>query len=232
MKPSDTSVFAGGRLNLSIVTDSPLLREGLLTVLPQHISFFLVGAYVGGKSVSAELPNPPNHVILLDMSIGAENALLRTREWHSRSAWVVILELVEDIELIVRCIEAGANAYTLKGDTIAVLAETIERVRQGLVTCSPQVTARLFDYLAHAHHPAGDTVKGVLTGRELEVLALLSQSYTNQQIAHQLFIEVCTVKHHVHNILDKLHVRYRWEAVQVAQRHGWLAETALHQPLN
>jgi DNA-binding NarL/FixJ family response regulator len=210
---------------LSIISDSLLLREGLLNVLAGHMAFCLIGSY-SGDALADTLPNPEHHIVLLDAGIGTDTALRRTHEWHERGAWVVLLELTEDIDLIVRCIEAGANAYALRGSTAAQLAETNSGVQRGMATCSPQVTARLFEYLALRHTSAEMAGRLVLTGRELEVLGLLSQSLTNQQIAESLSIELCTVKHHVHNILDKLNVRYRWEAVQYAQQRGWLHERA------
>ena len=221
---SDYQDYSGEPIHLSIVSDSLLLREGLLNVLRGHLDFSLVGTYPGDASADDSVPNPQNHVVLLDAGIGTDNALRRTREWHQRNAWVVILELSEDIDLIVRCIEAGANAYALRGSTAAQLAETIIGVQNGEASCSPQVTARLFEYLALRHTAADMAGRLVLTGRELEVLGLLSQSLTNQQIAEALSVELSTVKHHVHNILDKLNVRYRWEAVQYAQQRGWLQE--------
>jgi len=222
-EPQDISELT---IPLSIISDSLLLREGLLNVLAGHMAFCLVGTYAGDVLADGALPNPEHHIVLLDAGIGTENALRRTHEWHERGAWVVLLELSEDIDLIVRCIEAGANAYALRGSTAAQLAETIVGVQRGRATCSPQVTARLFEYLALRHTTADMAGRLVLTGRELEVLGLLSQSLTNQQIAESLSIELCTVKHHVHNILDKLNVRYRWEAVQYAQARGWLHERA------
>ena len=208
-------------INLSIVSNSLLLREGLVRLLGEHLSLALIGSYPGDRSPELAPPAPPAHVVLLDSEIGSAALLEQTHAWRRLASYVIVLDLRGDTDAILACIEAGANGYTLRGSGVADLATTVCDVLRGQAHCSPEVTARLFAQLA-ARPPARPTDRAGLTGRELEVLDLVARSYTNKQIAEALFIEVRTVKHHVHSILEKFQLRYRWEAARHATQHGLL----------
>jgi DNA-binding NarL/FixJ family response regulator len=217
-------------LNLSIFSNSSLLREGILNLLAAYIEFNVVGCYTGNTRISSQLPNPPNHVLLLDAQIGFETAIQRIQECQTlfTPPRIVILEVAEDdIDRLIAYIEAGANGYIIQGASAANVAMTIEGVQHGLVSCSPRVTAHLFARLASRRQseeiaPTPMPTKSPLTAREIEVLTLIGNNYSNKQIGETLQIEVCTVKYHIHNILDKLQLRYRWDAARYAQSQGWL----------
>jgi DNA-binding NarL/FixJ family response regulator len=166
-------------------------------------------------------------VALIYGAIGATAAVAWTNRWRRScaAAPVVLLELDNAPELILACIEAGAGVYTLRGASAQELAATIISVRPGLARCSPEITACLFDRLAAlkttvAHATASESP---LTARELDVLQLICRDYSNRQIVHTLVIELCSVKHHVHNILDKLDQRSRRDAARLAMERGWWA---------
>ncbi len=122
---------------------------------------------------------------------------------------------------ILEIIEAGANGYTVQGISAQELALTILNLKRGLVQCEPDVAARLFERLTYLH-----TIQSVsgnhLTPREFEILSWIAKGYSNKQIASTLVIELRTVKHHVHNILDKLNVSRRFEAVNIAMQQDGL----------
>ncbi len=217
-------------LCLSIVSNSKLLREGLPTLLVPYFQVTLASAFGGEPSTDAQrLSGLADHVVLIDSRIGQQEALAWIRIWRNQHppAFVVIMELADDPHLILDCIAAGGCAYTLQGASIAELAETIALVRQGLVCCSPPVTAQLFARLeavekALSHTPRRTYAGVPLSYRELEVLRLIARRRSNKEIAAELVISLYTVKHHVHNILEKLKLSQRWEAVQLAAEQGWL----------
>ena len=215
-------------ISLSVVSNSRLMREGLVTLLATHIPVRLAGAYSGEPDTELQLPNPPDHVVLLDSGVGQEAARAWTRLWTglAPSARVIVLELLNDADLIVSCIEAGAGGYTLRGASVAEVADAILQVRSGAARCSPEVAARLFARVASlsAARPRFPAGPSPLTPRELEVLRCIAADYSNQEIAERLVLQVATVKHHVHNILDKLHLRHRWDAARLAIERGWLDE--------
>ena len=208
---------------LSVVSNSLLLREGLLTLLSAYVPVALVATYPGQPCASEALPNPSDHIVLLDGGIGRTNAVAWLGYWRAIAAPppVLILELVNDIELILACVQAGAGGYTLQGASAADVADAIQDVFRGVARCSPEVTAQLFAQLAnHAAAPPMSTAP--LTPREIEVLNCIAKDMSNQEIADRLVIDIRTVKHHVHNILEKLQLHHRWDAARLAQERGWL----------
>ncbi len=102
---------------ISIVSNSRLLGEGLFLLLSPYLNLRLIGTYVGEFSIISPLPNPPDHVILLDSGVGRAAALSWTRHWHRLMppTYVLVLELTDNVELILACLEAGAGGYLLGG---------------------------------------------------------------------------------------------------------------------
>lgn len=133
------------------------------------------------------------------------------------STKVLALGLTEEKHHVLRYVEAGATGYILKDDSLEGLIETIRAARDGKVFVSPQIAVAIMERLATLARLFSDVENSIadtteLTSRELEVLKLIGEGQTNQQIADHLVIEVGTVKNHVHSILDKLHVSSRGEA--------------------
>jgi DNA-binding NarL/FixJ family response regulator len=216
---------------VSVVSNSVLLREGLVALLATHIDIQLAGSYSAGPVVPLDPPNPPGHVVLLDGAIGLQAAAHWACFWRGLDppAHVLAVELDDDIETILPYIEAGVGAYTLRGASVSEVVAAIVGLQQGLVTCAPHVASRLFARLADQAARLRGNRHGLppsLTRRELEVLRCISRDYTNSEIAAELVIELRTVKHHVHNILQKLKLRHRWEAARVAVDQGWLDDAS------
>jgi DNA-binding NarL/FixJ family response regulator len=133
------------------------------------------------------------------------------------STKVLALGLTEEKKRILRFVEAGAAGYVLKDDSLNDLIETVHAVQAGKVFVSPEIAAAMIERLSDLAQLFSNVENSVtdsagLTPRELEVLELIGNGLTNQQIADNLIIEVGTVKNHVHNILDKLNVSSRGEA--------------------
>jgi two-component system nitrate/nitrite response regulator NarL len=225
-RPSAAPTGTSTPLSLSIVSNSRLLREGLSVLLATYLDFRVAGSYAASAISVPLYPVATGQVALLDGVMGRERAVVWTRRWRSLSppAQVVVLELANDAEVILACVEAGANGYTLRGASAADVATTIQAILQGRAHCSPEITACLFARLADLGAASGSLPQPAssLTARELEVLRYVAMDYSNQEIAATLVIEMCTVKHHVHSILDKLKLRHRDEAARLAAEQGWL----------
>jgi DNA-binding NarL/FixJ family response regulator len=205
-------------IHLSIVSNSHLLREALTVLLQTHHSIHLIDNYAGDADIISTVTNSSNHLFLLDSGIGREAAISHIQAWRSQqpSSYVIVLELKNDSDLILDCIEAGAHGYALQGAKSAEVIEIIEQVCQGTAQCSKEVTAKLFERLAHFKTAVQQSnTKPPLTRRELEVLHCIAKNYSDREIATELVIEVRTVKHHVHNILRKLNVKNRWYAARL-----------------
>jgi two-component system nitrate/nitrite response regulator NarL len=222
----DTSV-----IGISIVSNSRLLSEGLLPLLAPHLSLQLIATHLGAFHVRSPLPNPQGHVVLLDISVGRTAAIAWTHYWRGLSppAYVLILELADDITLILDCIEAGASGYTLQGASAIEVAAAINAARCGKAHCSPEVTSQLYERVAALRATVIQLSLSPLTGRESEILRFVAIGYTNMEIAAQLVIELRTVKQHIHHILGKLNSRSRGEAVRFATDQGWLSKDAAMQ---
>jgi DNA-binding NarL/FixJ family response regulator len=232
VRPVPESQTRTDTVAISIVSRSLLLRDGLVSLLSKHLSLALVGTYTGESKVTANMPNPPGHVVLLDSGIGRDLAIAQTQQWRSISppAKVLVLELNDDVQAILDCIQAGAGGYTLQGASPADVATAIMQIRRGEATCTPQVTAQLFARLEGrkdaAFQPPASAIP--LTPRELEVLNCVAKGMSNKEIAAKLVIELYTVKHHVHHILEKLSVPHRWDAVRYARAQGWIMSNSTY----
>jgi DNA-binding NarL/FixJ family response regulator len=209
---------------ISIVSNSHLLGEALISLLKAHPSLRSLLYYTGDADTVPNVVDPGNHLILLDSGMGQDVTIMRIRQWRSLdpSPYIVVLELKSDTDLILDCIEAGAHAYALQDASSTDIAHVIEQVYQGVFQCSPAITAKLFERLTQAKNMPQLQEKPLLTRRELDVLHYVAKEWSDREIATQLVIEVRTVKHHVHNILRKLNVRNRWDAAQLALKNCWL----------
>jgi DNA-binding NarL/FixJ family response regulator len=227
-------------LCLSIVSHSHLLHEALISLLENHwgsrlskhfIASDLVSPHLKGAGISSSTENLPKHLVLLDYGIGRDATLAYIQQWRSLipSAYIVVVELKDEDNLILDCIEAGTHGYALQGASSIEIANIIEQVYRGATLCSPEITAKLFERLAKAKMltPQAELSleKPPLTQRELEVLCHVAKGCGDRDIATELMIEVRTVKHHIHNLLRKLNVKYRWQAAQLAVKNGWLARS-------
>ena len=130
---------------------------------------------------------------------------------------VLALGLTEEKKRVLRYVEAGATGYVLKDDSLDDMIETIRAAQEGKVFVSPEIAAAMVERISDLAQMFSDVENSVtddadLTPRELEVLKLIGEDLTNQQIAEELVIEVGTDKNHVHSILEKLNVSSRGEA--------------------
>lgn len=212
-------------LAISIVSNSRLFRDGVLSLLGRHLEFEIAGSYAGDLAPAAHIPNPQGHVVLLDTNIGRAAALSWLGYWQEQRppARVIVMELVNAPERIVEYIERGAAGYTLQNAGVSEVASVVRQTRTGTASCSPEMTSYLFTLLARRHAAGAQSgQQDLLTKREREVLECLALRMSNKEIAERLVIEVRTVKHHVHNILAKLKLSHRWDAASYARAHGWL----------
>jgi two-component system, NarL family, nitrate/nitrite response regulator NarL len=201
-----------------IVVVSPVrvYREGLAHVLAQHGSN-VVGAVAQIKELTALLTTAAVDVVLFDLAVDGGIAALR-RLGSNVDLKVVVLGLSEDEGHIVACARAGIDGYVTQDATLQELIQRIGDAIVGEFTCPPRVAATLVRSLALSPLVDGRQIEAAhLTPREWEIVQLIEQGLSNKEIARHLTIQVATVKNHVHNILEKLAVRHRADAVRVAR---------------
>jgi len=217
-------------INIFIADDNCLLLEGLVSMLGEQEDFIVVGTAPGGTTALEQIEKLHPEVALIDIGMPDKDGLEVTQILHQKfpKVKVIILGLVDLTDEIMASIEAGATGYVLKESSFDYLVETIRSVHRNEAFCSPRVAASLFSRIAELTIESREQVPTSsikLTARELDVLKLISESLSNKEIAKQLFIETQTVKNHIHNILDKLQLHNRFEAVQYASERKLLDST-------
>lgn len=166
-------------------------------------------------------------VVLVNTTLHNEASarLIRTLRKLAPKVKIVVMGLVRSQHAILQCIEAGVSGYVLKDSSLEELLKNIRAAYNNEALVSPPIAAALMSYVAElvGFDPAGEQeicAPQNLTRREREVLHLVQQGLTNQEIAETLVIELGTVKNHVHNILRKLNVNSRRDAVHVSRLAG------------
>jgi DNA-binding NarL/FixJ family response regulator len=177
----------------------------------------VVGSAASGEEALAIVQHDKPDLMLLDLRMPGMDGIcvLNALKRIERPPRVVVLTSFEKEEDIYRAIRAGAQGYLLKDTSESEMVAAIFAVSNGKRYIPRHIAARLADRMMRAD----------LTARELQTLELLAQGSTNKQIAETLNISDHTVRHHVNNIMEKLHVSDRTEAVATALRSGVLSGT-------
>ncbi len=201
-----------------VADDHPLFREGVARTLQESGRFAVVATAASGvEAVEAARSHAPD-LVLLDLSMpqGGLWALERIALLQPAPV-MVLLTVSEDGDAVFAALEGGARGYLLKGIGGAELVATLERVMQGESHVAPSLAARM---LARMRSPVPSSRDGLdlLTPREEEVLRLVSEGLSNKEIARRTDVQERTVKHHMTQILQKLHLRNRTEAALLAQK--------------
>lgn len=208
------------KLRVMLVDDHEMVRLGLKSFLNLQEDIEVVAeAHDGEEGLELALINRPD-VIVMDLVMpkmsGVEATLAILKEWQE--ARIVIVTSYLDNEKIYPVLEAGAKGYMLKTSSADEIVAAIRKVAKGELAIETEVEKKVAD---HRNHPA---LHEDLTARERDILALLAKGYDNQRIADESFISLKTVKTHVSNILAKLQVSDRTQAVVYAFQHGLVAQ--------
>ena len=188
-----------------------LYREGLAESLADASSLDVVDRSTGAESVVLAIRLRPD-IVLLDLSMDGWSGAVRAIVAGASKTRVVVLGVAEVESEVIGCAEAGVSGYVTREASLQELVEVVESVARGEMLCTPRIAALLLRRVAEAAAPRS-SAQGRLTPRETEIVDLIEQGLSNKQIARRLSIELATVKNHVHNILEKLEVGRRGEAV-------------------
>lgn len=218
---------AGDPIRVLVVDDHALFRRGLQMVLEQEPDMEVAAeANDGLEAVSAAGDLLPD-VVLMDVRMprqGGIDACMSVKEVVP-SARIVMLTISDEENDLYEAIKAGASGYLLKEISIDEVAAAVRAVHGGQSLISPSMASKLLDEFA-SMLKQGDERQQVpaprLTEREMEVLRLVARGLNNRDIAKQLYISENTVKNHVRNILEKLQLHSRMEAVVYAVRERLL----------
>lgn len=203
-------------IRVMIVDDHMMVRRGLATFLKVFDDLELSGEAENGEVAIQLCARVQPDVILMDMVMPIMDGATATRAIRQQFPQVQVIALTsfKEGELIKNALEAGAIGYLLKDVTADDLVRAIRAAQRGRVTLSPEAAQILVETTNLPPVPGGD-----LTEREREVLVLMIEGLNNTQIAGRLTVSPSTIKSHVSNILSKLGVASRTEAVTLALRN-------------
>ncbi len=227
-------------MKVLLVDDNRLMLEGLQSLLEAH-DIEVAGMAVGGlESVDLACTLRPD-VILMDIRMPGCNGLEATRLIKAKlpQARIVILTTSDEDDDLFDAIRSGACGYLTKNIDTATLVEALEQAREGIPPFSPGLAAKLLEELARLHGPehqataaAASTHTGqasstsVLSARQLQVLRLVAAGLSYKEVGARLCLSPRTVKYHMGQIMDRLHLRNRAQILAHAARMGWTGDPA------
>ena len=216
-------------IRVLIADDQALFRRGLYVVLGTEDGIEVVAEAENGEEAVRKTEEFTPDVVLMDVRMPRVNGIEAARQIRdvSPSTKVLMLTVSDEEEDLYEAIKAGANGYLLKEISVEEVAEAIRSVMHGDSRITPSMASKLlneFNTLAKRADERKQVPGPTLTNRELEVLRLVAKGMSNREVADELYISENTVKNHVRNILEKLHLHSRMEAVLFA-----IARTP-HQP--
>ena len=208
-------------IRMLLADDHPLFRDDLHGLLDSVPDTEVVGEATSGDEVISQAATLQPDVILMDIKMPGTNGIAATREILAASPHIAILmvTMLEDDESVFAAMRAGAKWYILKGANQAEMLLAIRAVARGEVIFDPNIAKRLLRFFA-TFQPATPHVFPELSDRERELLALMAQGQSNQEIADHLGVTLKTVRNHVSNIFSKLQVADRAQAILRAREAG------------
>ncbi len=205
------------KIKIMLVDDQALFREGLKTLLNSRPEFEVVGEASNGEEAVrlAHLLRP--QVILMDLRMPISDGVQATRRIRSLhpDCNIIVLTTFDDDEDVFEGLRAGAIGYLLKDVSSEKLFEAIRSAARGEYFLLPSITAKVVAEFSRLPRIASHSIETekILSPREIEVLRLVATGISNKEIAERLFISEGTVKNHLSNILSKLNVKDRLQAV-------------------
>ena len=212
-----------GRTRILIADAHPLTRIGLHTLLSREPDLEVVGEVAHGEELESAIARLAPDLLILDINLPRLDAIGATRHLAKRYPQVAILILTvcDDEEIIFGLLEAGARGYVLKEESTTNLLFAIREVVEGQIGLSSRVTRMVVRKVIETRGaPVLSQSLSTLTKREQEVLALVGQGLSNQQIAEALCISDGTVRTHLNRIYDKTGLGGRSQAMRYAIAHG------------
>lgn len=221
-------------ITLALIDDHKLFREGVKRILSYEPAFEVVAEADDGREANDLIDEYNPDIVLMDINMPEMNGIEATKELLAKkpNIKVIILSIHDDESYVTHALQTGAQGYLLKEMDTESLMDAIRVVYEGGSYLHPKVTHNLVQEYRKLTENKDSTI-GVneieyrkplhlLTKRECQVLQLLSEGQSNRQISKSLVISEKTVKNHVSNILQKMNVNDRTQAVVKAIRNGWV----------
>lgn len=208
-------------LRVVVVDDHPVFRMGMTALLGSLSGLDVIGEADSAAAAVAVVAQRQPDVVLMDLHLGESSGVDATREISSRfpAVGVLVITMMDDDDSVFAAMRAGARGYLLKGAAPDEIERAVRAVANGEVLLGQAVAGRAIAYLSGARR-AGPTPFPDLTDREREVLDLVARGMDNLSIARRLAVSPKTVRNHLSNVLTKLQVADRAQAIVRAREAG------------
>lgn len=214
------------QMNVVILTPVRLLGDGLAECLNRRDDIHVLAVVTDLTALQQILTATPVDVGLIDATQGMNPEDVRSIATERPDLALVALGLREQRQDVIRCGRAGFSGYVARDATIDALCAAMSHAVAGRLACPAEISGGLLRALFRmetlAHEPTDDKP---LTRREGDVLQLIGRGLSNKEIARELCLSIATVKHHVHNVLDKLNLPRRAQAMRRVREAPWIALT-------
>lgn len=204
------------KIIVSIVEDTEDIREALRVLINGSAGFECVHVYADAEEALQNMPANDINVVLMDINLPGKDGIecMISLKPAMPDAQFMMCTVYDDDDHIFNALQSGASGYILKRTSPAQILEAIRDLHEGGSPMSSEIARRVVGSMQKSNKPSEATES--LTDRELEILDFLAKGYLYKEIATDLFISKETVKKHIHNIYDKLHVQTRTEALNKA----------------
>jgi two-component system response regulator DevR len=211
-------------IRLLIIDDHEMVREGLKAMLVAEPDFVIVGDAANAEQALEMIERLNPDVVLLDIRLPGVSGidLCRTVASQYPQTAVLILTTFTDESLVAQCIQAGARGFIVKDIERFDLKRSIRAVARGEAVIDPKAAVVVLAQLRRAPQVSQEPSPEPLSTQQIVILRLIAQGLSSREIATQLYLSENTVKGYVQEILHRLGVKNRTEAVMVAVKQGWL----------
>jgi len=199
-------------IRVSIVEDLAEIRDGLVDLVRSDRELLMVGSFEDAESAVYELPGLRPDIVVMDINLPGMSGIdcIKTVKEKCPGTQFMMFTVYENDDKVLQAMQAGATGYLLKRTKPEQILEGIKELNQGGSPMSSNIARKLLNIFLHEKKAAK---QDVLSDRENEVLQLLADGLLYKEIADRLYIGHGTVRQHLHNIYEKLHVHNRTEAV-------------------
>jgi two-component system, NarL family, response regulator LiaR len=214
----------GRKIGVLLITDQTLLRQGLSLLLADDTAVSLVGEATTGEEAIARYKAVRPDVVLLCLEPPAADplSLIAALRRHHTAVRIIVLKRTAGAANLIAVVQAGAMGYLLAETSLTDLVAAVQTVYGGQPALSPELTLQLVEAVKRPfdHSPPPEKL---LTQRETDIVCLVAQGLSNQEIADKLIISERTVRTHISHALLKLNLNNRTQLALYALRHRWLS---------
>ena len=198
-----------------LVEDSKDIRDGMISLLALDDRFEVLGAYPNAESAITPLIEEQPDIVIMDINLPGMNGIdcIRRVQAHCKDTQFIMYTIYEDDEKVFEALAAGASGYLLKKTPLSKITDSLVELHAGGAPMSTSIARKVIERFRSKQ--ASDHT-AVLSAREKEVLEYLAKGLLYKEIAVRLSISTGTVRQHIHNIYEKLHVQNRTEAINKA----------------